>query len=120
MKVLIVDDVFIIRKHIENTLKTYNVKEISEAGDGFEALEIAEQLRPDVVILDLNMPVMGGMEIIPHLKKMNPQSLVVTMSSIDNQSTLVESLKLGADHYITKPLSYQQISEVLEFSTFKV
>lgn len=113
MKILIVDDVFIIRKHIENTLKSLNLEDIIEAEHGIEAISQAYIHQPEVVFLDLNMPIVNGSECLNFLRRTLPEALIITMSHVDNQSPLIESLKLGADQYLTKPISVQQISECL-------
>lgn len=120
MKALIVDDVFIIRKHIENTLKSFDLVRVFEASNGIEAISQAYLHDPDVVILDLNMPVLDGMEALPILRKALPEALIITMSSEDNQAPLIESLKMGADKYLTKPLSHIQISEAMEISNLYI
>lgn len=119
MKILIVDDVFIIRKHIENTLKSFDITELFEAENGVEAIAQCHKETPDVVFLDLNMPVLDGIDALPIIRKALPEALIITMSCVENQSPLIESLKVGADKYLTKPISYYQISEALEISTFK-
>lgn len=120
MKILIVDDVFLIRKYIENTLKNYKYTSIYEAENGLEAIQVVEIEKPQIIFMDMNMPIMNGLEAIPYLRQILPDTFIVSMSSADNLSALVDTLSLGADRYITKPLSYYQIAEILEFSTFKV
>ncbi len=98
MKVLIVDDNAIIRLGLRQILERIEeVCEVAEAGDGRESLETAEAFRPDVVLLDVHMPVMGGMEALPVLAK---QASVVMLTNDSDQETISRALALGARGYL--------------------
>lgn len=86
---------------------------IGTASNGAEAVERSEALRPDVVIMDVEMPIMDGLEATSHIKRAHPEIVVVLVSgSVD---FLAASLSAGADGYITKPFDADSlIPEVLD------
>lgn len=98
MKVLIVDDNAIIRLGLRQILERIEeVSEVAEAGDGRESLEVAEVMRPDVVLLDVHMPIMSGVEALPALAK---ETSVVMLTNDSDQETIHQALALGARGYL--------------------
>jgi len=103
IKVLIVDDHAIVRDGLRQLLATQNdVKVIGEAANGEEALLIARKIVPDVILLDISMPKLGGLESISLLRSVNPDSKVIILSMYSNESLAQETLKAGASGYILK------------------
>jgi DNA-binding NarL/FixJ family response regulator len=101
-RVLLADDVPEIRKLLRLTLELDGRFEvIGEAGDGAEAVRIVSSERPDVVILDLSMPVMDGFEAIPVICRSSPETKILVLSAFD-VSTSTTVLSLGADAYMVK------------------
>jgi DNA-binding NarL/FixJ family response regulator len=70
--------------------------------EGNEVVSEAERLQPDVVLLDLSMPVMDGLEALPEIKRVAPDARVVVLSGFDNQRLVSQALALGADDYVPK------------------
>lgn len=102
-RVLVVDDTPEIRLvlgallGIEDTLEV-----IAEAKNGREAVELSEQHQPDVVVLDVAMPVMSGLEAIPEIKRVSPNSSIVMYTANGSDETRAEALELGAAHFVQK------------------
>lgn len=88
--------------------------EIIQAFDGKEAMELFNSSRPDVVMLDVMMPRFNGMEVLKHIKSSSPDTLVVMMTAHGSEETAVEAMKLGADDYLTKPVSYKEVMSLIE------
>ena len=104
MRVLIVDDSEAILKLISHALKSIRgIEVIGSAGNGAEAVARSEDLRPDVVIMDVEMPVMDGLEATRRIKNAHPSIIVVLVSGSNN--LLSASVSAGADGYLTKPFS---------------
>ena len=106
IRILIVDDSVVVRKIVSDTLKSDPAFEVvGTAGDGRIALKRINNLQPDVVILDVAMPVMGGLETLAQLRKDHPKLNVIMFSTLTGRgaSETLEALTLGASDYVTKP-----------------
>lgn len=112
-KVLIVDDESHIRKYVGTILKQLGEPAIIEAADGDEAIRAYEQNRPDLVLLDVNMPFMTGIETLRRLREIDPKPVIVMLTSLTNRQTVEQSLALGADNYIRKDTPREEIARAL-------
>ena len=112
---LIVDDSKVIRKVARHILETLEF-EVEEAGDGQEALSRCESKMPDVVLLDWNMPVMGGMEFLRTLrqKKFDPQPKVVFCTTENDIAHIRAAIAAGADEYVMKPFDRDTLHSKLQ------
>ncbi|MBF0292956.1 MAG: response regulator, partial [Nitrospinae bacterium] len=106
--VLVVDDEVQAASTIRKILakKGYNA---SEAHNGVEALEFLSRNRVEVILLDIRMPVMDGLEALEHIKKEYPDTEVIMITAIVEMSTAVDCLKKGAYGYLSKPLSVESL-----------
>jgi len=111
--ILLVDDEAHIRKFISLLLRHLGVKRIFEAKNGSEALEVYEKEKPDLVLLDVNMPVMDGIDTLRGLKKVNPDCVVVMLTSLANRQTIDEAARHGASNYIRKDAPFEEIGRAL-------
>jgi len=110
MKVLVAEDDMIMLKTIEVRLKKdgYNV---ITAQDGKEALRKFEQQAPDLIITDIMMPFMSGLEIVGAVKKQGGKDTpIIVLSTMGQENVVLEAFKLGADDFITKPFSPKELS----------
>jgi len=114
-KLLIVDDELIIRRGIISfvNLQELNITEVFEASDGLSALEIFKSKSPDLILADINMPKMNGLEFAEQCKKISPQVKICLVTGYDYFDYAVAALKLGVDDYILKPVSKKDIGEIL-------
>jgi DNA-binding NarL/FixJ family response regulator len=101
-RVLLCDDSPQIRELVRIVLELEGNEVVSEAENGREAVDEAERLQPDVVLLDLSMPVMDGLEALPEIKRVAPEARIVVLSGFDNDRLVSQALALGADHYVPK------------------
>jgi two-component system, chemotaxis family, chemotaxis protein CheY len=101
-KVLVVDDEAHIRKFVIALVKQLGEPEILQAANGTEALEVYERERPVLVLLDVNMPRIDGIETLRRLKLMDPECAVIMLTSLVNRQTVEECLQLGAVAYLRK------------------
>ena len=111
-KILVVDDIEDIRSLLQEALQA-NGYHILEATDGHEALSMIETESPDLVILDIAMPVMSGFHVLRQLRK-NSDIPVIMLSARTDTVDKVESLELGADDYITKPFEIAEMTARVE------
>jgi len=111
--VLLVDDEAHIRKFISLLLRHLGVARIFEAPNGNAALELYKKESPDLVMLDVNMPVMDGIETLRALKAINPDCVVVMLTSLANRQTIDAAASLGAANYIRKDAPPEEIGRAL-------
>ena len=101
-KVLLVDDHAVVRAGFRHLLESQSDCVVSEAESSEEAYRIYENLSPDVVVLDISMPGMGGIEGLRRLRNKYPQARVLLLSMYDDAAFVARALKMGAMGYITK------------------
>ena len=114
MKLLIVDDHPVVRAGLRRLLAAAPQLEISEASTGHEALGAFRDARPDVVLLDLNLPGIGGLELIGRLKAEDAKVRILVLSMHDNPTYVTRVLQAGAKGYVTKNAPPEQIVEALD------
>ena len=111
--ILLVDDEAHIRKFISLLLRHLGVTRIFEAHNGVEAIEVYKKESPDLVMLDVNMPAMDGIETLRAQKALNPDCVVVMLTSLANRQTIDEAAALGAANYIRKDAPPEDIGRAL-------
>jgi CheY-like chemotaxis protein len=111
--ILLVDDESHIRKFISLLLRHLGVSRIMEAPNGSEAIEVYKRESPDLVMLDVNMPIMDGIETLRALKAINPDAVIVMLTSLANRQTIDEAVALGAANYIRKDAPPEEIGRAL-------
>ena len=104
----------IIRKMIEQ-VEGYTV--VGEASNGREAIEAAKKYQPDIMTLDITMPEMDGIVAVPEILKASPNTRIIMVSAMGQQSMVIEAIKMGAKDFVIKPFEksrvYQAIKNVL-------
>jgi two-component system response regulator YesN len=114
-KILIVDDETIERKVIRHILSIQGDKSIlvEEAENGIDAVEQAKVFQPDVIIMDIQMPGLNGLEAISRIKAMMPQVSIVILTAHNDFDYAVQALKMGVDDYVLKPVRKQKIHDAV-------
>ncbi|MBI5212695.1 MAG: response regulator [Nitrospirae bacterium] len=119
-RILVIDDEEIVRISCERTLVPEEY-EIDTAASGKEGLERFEQGEYDLVLIDLKMPGMNGIEVLVNIKKQRPEQRVMIMTGYDTVEHIVEAISSGAAHYLEKPFTpdtlIERINEVLGIGT---
>ena len=106
--VLVVDDELALRKVIRVSLAAVGFV-VEEAGTGEEALGIVQRRSFDLVLLDINMPGIGGIETCQRVRGLSPQSGIIMVTVRDNEEDKVRALEAGADAYLTKPFCFREL-----------
>jgi two-component system, NarL family, response regulator LiaR len=115
ISILIVDDHEVVRKGIRSYLDTLaDYRVVGEASTGEEAIHIVEEFIPDVVLMDLIMPGMDGVETTRRIKKISPRTQVVVLTSFHEDSHIFPALKAGATSYILKDMKMEKLVESLK------
>ena len=112
-KVLVVDDASFMRMRMTKLL-TENRYEVEEAENGAEAVAKYQDSKPDLVLMDITMPVMDGIEAVKKIKEADADANIIMCSAIGQQAMLIEALKAGAKEFIVKPLKPARIIEYIE------
>ena len=108
MKVLVVDDEPAVRESLRRSL-TFNGYNVVTAEDGVQALEVIEREHPEIVILDVMMPRMDGLEVCRTLRSQGDDRSILILTARDNVSDRVGGLDAGADDYLTKPFALEEL-----------
>jgi len=103
MNVLIVDDLSFMRSVIGDMLRASGFTVIGEAVDGLDGVNKFKSLKPDIIILDITMPVMDGLEALARIKDIDPESVIVMCSSMSDQDNIIRAIQLGASDFVVKP-----------------
>lgn len=111
--ILLVDDEPHIRKFVSLLLKQLGAPSIVEAANGREAIAAYQRDNPDLVLLDISMPVMDGLATLRELKAIDPDCVVIMLTSIVNRQSIDEALALGAVNYIRKDTPKEEIAKSL-------
>jgi two-component system, response regulator YesN len=122
LRILIVDDDKIIRKGLRTIIEndTLDFKVIGEATNGLRALEKIEEMNPDILITDIKMPVMDGIELINNITKKNIKLKTIVLSGYDDYKYVRETLKNGAVDYILKPVENKELIDLLKHLKNKI
>lgn len=108
-KILLVDDAAFMRMMIKDTLSKNGYTDLYEAADGMQAVEMYSEVSPDLVIMDITMPNMDGLEALKAIKGKNPNATVVMCSAMGQESMVIEAIKSGAKDFIVKPFKPDRI-----------
>jgi DNA-binding NarL/FixJ family response regulator len=115
LRILLVDDHILFRKGVAALLSFRpELQVVGEAGDGLEAVAMARELLPDVVLMDIAMPGCGGLEAVRRISRELPRVRVVMLTISDDDSDLFEAIKNGAAGYLLKDLEPAQLYDMLE------
>ena len=112
--VLMVDDSRTSRRILRGVLERDGFEVLDEAANGEEGYLKYKQLQPDIVTMDITMPVMDGIESLTLIKKANPESKVIMITAAGQKEKMVEALKRGADEFITKPFDENEVLNALK------
>lgn len=119
-RVLLVDDSPYILKTLAGILARHDCEVVGQATNGLEAVKLYRELNPDFVTLDLVMPQMGGMQTLQLLKRIDANAKVIIVSSMTDQSKIVECIRLGALHYVLKPFDEDAVVDMLRRHIFSI
>jgi DNA-binding NarL/FixJ family response regulator len=110
IRLLIVDDHPVVRDGLHGMLDGQpDFEVVGEAGDGVEAVNLAETLKPDIVLMDLRMPVMDGVAALGEIKAHNPQLQVLVLTTYDSDADILPAIEAGAAGYLLKDSSRQEL-----------
>ncbi len=113
LRAVICDDSSVMRKILCEILETENFHVVGEAADGIEAIHLCKLHKPNLLMLDIAMPGLDGIQTLKEVKKVAAETKVVMVTSIGAQDMILEALKHGAENYITKPYQAEKVARVI-------
>lgn len=108
-KILLVDDAAFMRMMVKDTLTKNGYNDLYEAADGLQAVEMYAEVNPDLVIMDITMPNMDGLEALKAIRAKDPNAAIVMCSAMGQESMVIEAIKSGAKDFIVKPFKPDRI-----------
>jgi len=114
IRIMIVDDHRVIREGLGAILQTKgDIDVVGEATNGLEAIALAKELRPDVILMDMSMPKMNGMEATQKIKDILPETGIVALTMHDDDPTIFDLVRAGVDSYLLKDTESEEISNAI-------
>ena len=112
--ILICDDAAFMRMMIKDILTKYGYNVVGEAENGAKAVEKYAELKPDLVLMDITMPEMDGIEALKKIKASDPSASVIMCSAMGQQAMVIESIQSGAKDFIVKPFQADRVIEAVQ------
>lgn len=114
MKILLVDDSRTIRNIQKNVLGQLGHSEILEAGDGVEALQVLKLSRPDLMLVDWNMPNMDGLTLVKRVREADKTLPIIMCTTEAEKARVLEAIKAGVNNYVVKPFTAETMAEKID------
>ena len=108
-KIMVVDDAAFMRMMVKNALAQGGYTDVCEASDGNEAVQMYSEQHPDLILMDITMPNMDGLEALKTIRGMDSNAQVVMCSAMGQESMVIEAIKSGAKDFIVKPFKPERI-----------
>jgi two-component system chemotaxis response regulator CheY len=112
-RVLVVDDAAFMRKMVSDALMKGGHEVVGEAGNGVEAISRFQELKPEVMTLDITMPEKDGLAALKDIMELEPSARVVMCSALGQEAKVLESIKLGAKDFVVKPFQPDRVLEAV-------
>ncbi|CAH0121292.1 Protein-glutamate methylesterase/protein-glutamine glutaminase [Paenibacillus sp. CECT 9249] len=114
LRILIVDDTRFLRIMLTDILTKSGHEVVGEAENGLIGVEKFKELRPDIVMMDISMPEMDGIEALQEIRTIDPKAIVLICSAMSQRDLISKALKAGANNYVTKPFDSDRINELIK------
>ena len=115
VRYLVVDDSVFARKNIIKMVQLFGGEIAGEAGDGLTAIAEFNRTKPDIVLMDITMPQMEGIEAVERIVRQHPAAKIVMVSSVGYQENILAALQKGAKHFVQKPVKPEVLYEILRY-----
>ncbi|HXH60919.1 MAG TPA: response regulator [Fimbriimonadaceae bacterium] len=112
-RILITDDALFMRVTLKNILTQHGYEVVGEAQNGTEAVKLFQQLRPDLVTMDITMPEMDGIAALKEIKAIDSEAVVVMCTAMGQKNMVVDAIQAGAKDFIVKPFQPDRVLEAV-------
>lgn len=112
--ILLVDDAAFMRMMIKDILSKNGFEILGEAENGAKAVEKYKELNPDLVVMDITMPEMDGIQAVKAIKEINPNAKIIMCSAMGQQAMVIEAIQAGAKDFIVKPFQADRVIEAVK------
>lgn len=119
-RVLICDDAQLTRRTLRNILESNSFEVVGEAVNGKDAVKKYNELRPDLVFMDIVMPELDGIEAVEQIMEINPDALIIMCSSLAQQKKVVSAVRAGAKDFIVKPFTPERVLDSIQKNAIEV
>lgn len=113
ISMLIAEDENLIRRYLIKVIKSFNFEVVAEAENGREAVDLCHTIKPNIVLLDINMPIMTGLEALEKIHDSNPDICVIMLTSVADMQSVQKAVELGAANYILKSTPIEEFKQIL-------
>lgn len=114
MRVILADDHSLFLEGLQYLLETYGIEVLGKAKNGYEAIEMAKLLKPDIILMDIRMPKCDGLEAVKSIKKELPQIKIVMLTTSDDDEDIFNAIRYGASGYLLKDTDAKKLVEYLK------
>ncbi|MFZ0333578.1 MAG: response regulator [Candidatus Acidiferrales bacterium] len=115
VRYLVVDDSVFARKNLAKMINSFGGEVAGEAGDGCTAITEYARTKPDIVLMDITMPQMEGIEAVERIVRQHPEARIVMVSSVGYQDNILAALQKGARHFVQKPVKPDVLYEIIRY-----
>ncbi|MCR5487686.1 MAG: response regulator [Lachnospiraceae bacterium] len=115
IKVLICDDSLLARKNLADKLKGLGITQVLQVTDGQSAIDTYKEEKPDIIFLDVVMPVKDGVTALKEIREFDPGAYAIMVSSVGTQTHIREAVKNGAKDFLQKPATAEQVRSIVEY-----
>ena len=115
VRYLVVDDSVFARKNLIKMIEMFGGEVAGEAGDGLTAIAEFNRTKPDVVLMDITMPQMEGIEAVENIVRAHPEARIIMVSSVGYQDNILAALQKGARHFVQKPVKPEALYEIVRY-----
>jgi two-component system chemotaxis response regulator CheY len=115
IRFLVVDDSVFARKNLCKMVEAFGGEIAGEAADGYAAIAKYNETRPDIVLMDITMPKMEGIEAVENIVREHPEACIVMVSSVGYQDNVLSALQKGARHFVQKPVKPEAFYEIIRY-----
>jgi two-component system, chemotaxis family, chemotaxis protein CheY len=115
VRYLVVDDSVFARKNLAKMINSFGGELAGEAGDGCTAITEYARTKPDIVLMDITMPQMEGIEAVERIVRQHPEARIIMVSSVGYQDNILAALQKGARHFVQKPVKPDVLYEIIRY-----
>jgi two-component system, chemotaxis family, chemotaxis protein CheY len=115
VRYLVVDDSVFARKSLAKMIEAFGGTLAGEAGDGLTAITEYGRTKPDIVLMDITMPQMEGIEAVERIVREHPEARIIMVSSVGYQDNILAALQKGARHFVQKPVKPEALYEIIRY-----